>query len=232
MASLARHKQYERIWEIDLGRGIAIILMAVFHLVVDLKDFFRLDIDYLSGFWYYIGKLSASLFIFLAGVSCTLNKRSVRHALKVLAGALLVTIVTLFVDVAAYVRFGILHLLGVSILGYRFFSRIPSAGLLLIALVAVLLGPAVAGLAVKTSLLLPFGMMPAGFHSMDYYPLFPWLGVFLGGVAGGRVLYPSRKSLFRPIAGTGWLCGLGRHSLLFYLAHQPVMLGILWLVLG
>jgi len=51
----------KRIIEIDFFRGIAILLMMIFHTVFNLSYFFGLNLEYARGFWYYEGKLSAGL---------------------------------------------------------------------------------------------------------------------------------------------------------------------------
>ena len=42
-------QESNRIWEIDFLRGIAIILMSLFHLLYDLSEFYNYDINYTSG---------------------------------------------------------------------------------------------------------------------------------------------------------------------------------------
>lgn len=70
------------------------------------------------------------------------------------------------------------------------------------------------------------GFMPKSFFSTDYFPLLPWLflfwaGYFLHHLVGRERLAPLRRSVCPPL---GWM---GRHSLVLYLLHQPVILGVL-----
>lgn len=70
------------------------------------------------------------------------------------------------------------------------------------------------------------GFMPKSFFSTDYFPLLPWLflfwaGYFLHHLVGRGRLAPLRRSVCPPL---GWM---GRHSLVLYLLHQPVILGVL-----
>ena len=120
-----------RIWEIDFIRGIAIVLMILFHLIVDLKDFHNYELNYLQGFWYIEGKLSAILFILLCGVSSTLgSSRSILHGSKVLLWATLLTTVTFFYNESFYIRFGILHFLGISLLSAQYVRKLSITWLL------------------------------------------------------------------------------------------------------
>ncbi|MDU4959393.1 MAG: heparan-alpha-glucosaminide N-acetyltransferase [Sporomusaceae bacterium] len=220
----------QRIWEIDYLRGTAIILMVIFHLVVDLTDFYGFQMEYLSGFWYYLGKVSAVLFMLLAGGSSVLNRKPLPHGVRILAAAVLVSAVTYWFLPAAYVRFGILHLLGTCICLSAWLRRLPAWGLLLLAVAMLALPYWLDGLAVESGLLLPLGITPAVFSSIDYYPLIPWLGVFLLGLLAGRRLYSRPQPRLRQWPGTKGICWLGRRSLLIYLLHQPVLLASLYLL--
>ena len=74
-----------------------------------------------------------------------------------------------------------------------------------------------------------FGFYPVSFYSSDYFPLLPWLFLFWAGyylhpLVGRKRMEPLRQSVCPPL---GWL---GRHSLVLYLLHQPVIFGVLTLV--
>lgn len=73
------------------------------------------------------------------------------------------------------------------------------------------------------------GFYPVSFYSSDYFPLLPWLFLFWAGyylhlLVGRKRMEPLRRSVCPPL---GWL---GRHSLVLYLLHQPVIFGVLTLV--
>jgi uncharacterized membrane protein len=86
-------------------------------------------------------------------------------------------------------------------------------------------------MAVRFDWLLPFGIHSPGFSSFDYFPLIPWLGVFLIGAGLGKSVYVSRRSLLPRHLPQTFVNAAGRHSLLIYIAHQPVIMGVLY-VLG
>ena len=68
------------------------------------------------------------------------------------------------------------------------------------------------------------GFPPAGFHSSDYFPLLPWIFLFWTGLFLSR-LRPERDDLLlHPIP---LVTAMGRHSLLIYLAHQPVLYALM-----
>ncbi|HWR42347.1 heparan-alpha-glucosaminide N-acetyltransferase [Sporomusa sp.] len=222
-----------RLVEIDLFRGIAILLMIIFHTVFDLAFYYNWPLDYLDGFWYYQGKASAVLFMLVSGVSSLLSRHPVRRGLTVFGTGLLITAATYFYSPAVYIRFGILHLLGVGMLAAPFFNQ-RSALLLIIAGTSIIaIGNGFSQITATTACLVPFGIKPPSFTSLDYYPLFPWLGIILYGMAAGRLLYPARQPLWPSLANhrsVRWLSWMGRRSLLIYLMHQPVILAILYII--
>ncbi|MFC1999119.1 heparan-alpha-glucosaminide N-acetyltransferase, partial [Chloroflexota bacterium] len=201
-------------------------------------DYFRIaDINVHAGFWWWFARVTAGTFIFLVGISLTIShSRSKKlskfflRGLKIFFWGLVITLVTyLFVD-EEYVRFGILHFIGLSvILGY-FFMRFRFINLIL-GVACLVGGIYLKGLVFSFPWLLWLGLKPENFQTIDYFPLLPWFGVFLLGMFFGKLLYPEGARRFRlrelNNPATKSLGFLGRHSLLIYLIHQPIALGIL-----
>ncbi|MGL5512612.1 MAG: heparan-alpha-glucosaminide N-acetyltransferase, partial [Sporomusa sp.] len=149
----------------------------------------------------------------------------------VLAAALAITVVTYIYTPTAYIRFGILHLLAAGMLAAPLFRRTGALSLAITGTGVIVLGRQFTDMTVATAGLIPFGLQPPGFASLDYYPLFPWLGVILFGMAAGKIFYPKQQSYWPSAAGyrlVRWLSWLGRRSLLIYLMHQPIILSILY----
>lgn len=221
-----------RIWELDMLRGIAVMLMVFFHIIYDLHEFFQFPVSYAAGPVYYIGKAAAVLFIGVAGISCTLSQNNTKRGLKLLGGGLGITLVTSLIIPGAYIVYGILHFLGSAVLLYNIIQK-AHPGLLSV------LGTATIGTGfylqhtgiTGNKFLIPLGLPGPDFTSVDYYPLIPWLGVFLYGMAAGKTLYKKKASLF-PAAPLqhNIINTWGRHSLFIYLVHQPVILTLLLLL--
>lgn len=227
--------QIARIAEIDCFRGIALLLMILFHLVFDLAYFYNWSIDYLNGFWYYLGKAAAILFMLVSGISNTLSRNPIRRGLTVFSAGMLITVVTYYYNPAMYIRFGILHLLGFGMLTTPWLTKLSALLLILAGTTLLVMSNWTANLMATSSWLLPLGITPTGFASLDYYPLFPWLGVVLYGLAIGKLLYGHKQPCLSPSATTSpparILSWLGRQSLLIYLVHQPIILALLLLLL-
>jgi uncharacterized membrane protein len=130
------------------------------------------------------------------------------------------------------VAFGILHLIGVSIILAYPLLRYRFANLILgLSLIAVGVYMRIEGVSSESPWLLPFGVVPESLVMPDYRPLLPWFGVVLLGVFAGNVVYGGggRPALFagKAPAPVGPLLPLGRNSLFIYLVHQPILIALL-----
>ena len=230
----------ERFWEIDFARGVAIIMMVIFHTLFDIAFLGIYPIEVYSGFWHIFAYITASLFVFLVGISLTLSAaraaprlegfayawKFISRGLWIFALGMVVTLVTWLYLGEGYVIFGILQFIGLSVIIGPIFFRFGKKNIIL-GITAILAGLALQGV-VGPLWLVWLGVHPASFYSVDYTPLLPWFGVVLIGIAAGQWLYPGgirRFSLpdmkFSPARGISFL---GRHSLLIYFVHQPVIL--------
>lgn len=223
-----------RIWEIDLFRGVAILLMVTFHFLYDLAEFFHLPLDYQQGLIYYTGKGAAILFILIAGISSLFTASNLRRGVKVFLWGFVIYLVVETVLPGSNIIFGILQFLGTCILLAPLFRGLPSPFLAVLGATILLTGRYTGTLTLSHNWLVWLGLKPENFFSVDYYPLCPWLGVFLWGMSLGKTFYSSRQSLFphsllpfHPLGRSLQL--LGRHSLTIYLVHQPVILSLLYL---
>jgi uncharacterized membrane protein len=233
--------RHERIWEIDFLRGVAIILMVCYHLLFDLgefvgvKTFLGWSTDLSKTAWIIAQFFFAGLFVVLSGTSSTLSRNNVRRGLRLLAVSLLVSIATYIFDASSAVYFGILQCLAVSMLLYGAAFETAKANVCAAAGAAVLgLGAALPwlkrALAVRTDWLMPLGLHGPSFSAFDYFPLIPWFGIFLVGAAMGKSLYASKQSLLPWRLPRTFVHFAGRHSLLIYIVHQPLIMGVLYLL--
>ena len=223
----------ERIWEIDVARGLCIPGMILIHLIYDVVNLYGF-VHWPYPVWYSLFKNNyGALFILISGVSVTLGSRSVRRGVTVFGGGMIVTIVTVGMYLLGMagrgiiIYFGVLHCLGVCMLLWPVFRRLSPGKLVLLGVPLVLGGWWLRTVSFDFPLLMPLGFTFPGFSSSDYFPLMPNLGYFLLGAAFGKGVYGEKRTLF-PGVNTqnpairffGWC---GRNSLMIYLLHQPVL---------
>jgi uncharacterized membrane protein len=235
----------ERFWEIDILRGIAIILMIIFNYSFAL---YYLNMYAFNGgflYWYVFPRFIGGMFIFISGLSLTLfysqkkgkefHKKFFSRGLKIFSLGILITIITYLTFPEAFIIFGILHLIGISIILGQFFLKYKRLNLLL-GLLLIAIGFYLQNFRFDFPWLLWLGFIPKNFYTFDYWPILPWLGVTLLGVYFGNVLYKNGRRNFkiRDFSNSSvvkFLDFLGRNSLTIYLLHQPLLILIL-LVLG
>ena len=87
-------------------------------------------------------------------------------------------------------------------------------------------------MSVSVPWLYPLGFPGPGFSSADYFPLLPWLFLFLVGAALGGWCLDHRESRLLTAPLPRALTFPGRRSLLIYLLHQPVLYGVSFLLWG
>lgn len=231
-----------RIALIDIARTLALLGMALFHLTFDLEMFGFLPPGTVAmpGPWAYFARLVAGSFIFLAGVSLVLaHGDGIRwHAflrrlgILVLA-ALAITVGTYAVMPDAFVFFGILHAIAAfSVIGLMFL-RMPPLITLAVAAAVFTLPWVWTHPVFQAPALLWLGLAPVPPRAMDFEPLFPWLAPFLAGMALTKAakassLWPILSRPSGPLLHR--LTWPGRHSLVVYLVHQPILIGLVWVM--
>ena len=224
----------QRIWELDVFRGICILGMIVIHLLYDLVELYDLvNWEYPSAFLF-VAEYGGILFLLISGICVTLGTRSVKRGVIVFACGLLCTAVTLCMVLLQLVGwdmviwFGILHCLGLCMLLWPLVKKLPTIVLALLGVLFVIIGNWLCGITpVEFPYLIFLGICPSRFSSPDFFPLLPNFGYFLLGAVLGRTLYRKQTSLFSkcntslPIVR--FLSACGRYSLPIYLLHQPIL---------
>lgn len=229
---------------VDLLRGIAILLMFVYHFVFDLVYFKILHINLNhEPFWLGFRGVIVSLFLGLVGISLYLAtahglriRSYVQRLAQLAAYAGLVSAASYMLFPRSVIFFGVLHFIVVASVFGLLFTRCYWINLILGAGV-ILLGFTVQHPVFDQPLLQWFGLMTHKPVTQDYVPLIPWFGVVLLGLFLGKTMYgggrPSilaRWNSQHPVAKL--LAFGGRHSLHIYMLHQPVFMGGLYLFLG
>jgi uncharacterized membrane protein len=229
---------------VDLARGVALLAMFVFHFAYDLADFGLTDVDIPNEpGWRLFARLIAGSFLTLVGVSLVLatrnglNRRAFLKRLAMVAGAAaLVTLGTFFAMRSSFIFFGILHHVALASVLALPFLRLPVLVVAGAAAIAFALPAFIAHPLLDEPWLAWLGFSRAPLVSADFVPVFPWFGCVLGGIVLARLALArieasavaSWRARTLPARLVVWG---GRHSLLVYLVHQPVFIGLLMLAL-
>ena len=239
-----------RFWEVDAARGVALLMMVLYHLVYDLDRLGGYGLKSTSGFWAAFADVTALVFVFLVGLSLSISfskagaaprsggklfGKYLRRGMRIFSYGILITLVFWALSFGSVI-FGILHLIGVStVLAYPLLRlRLPNLFLSLFVIVAGAWVQAedVGASGIFGVLLAPFGIKPEGLFMPDYRPLLPWFGIVLLGLFFGNVVYKDRRTLAPGAPGRPAYAApvsfLGRHSLFIYLIHQPILIAALW----
>ena len=236
--------EIKRFWEIDLLRGIAIIMMVIFHIIFDLAFFEVYDLDFRSGPLFVFNMSIPLLFILLVGISLTLKYNNfmivqkqqpgeflrsfVQRGLLILSGGILITTATSIMLNDGVIHFGILHLIGLSII-----LSIPLLKLkwfnVILGVICVIAGIYIETIRINSPYLLWLGFKPSFYYSLDYFPLLPWFGIVLIGIFLGNYFYSGYKRRYKLMDVEKNILikkinFMGKHSLIIYFIHQPIII--------
>lgn len=241
----------KRFWEIDVLRGLAIVMMISYHFLFDLNYFGVWSLNISSGWLWFLARATATTFIFLVGVSLYLSrsradlivenkdKKSLfskyfKRGVKIFSLGLIITLITWLFIPQDFIIFGVLHFIGIAIiLEYPFLNK--KYLNLFLGIIFIIAGLYLVQFTVTYPWLIWLGLRPEGFITVDYFPLLPWLGVVSLGLFTGRILYKSyKRRFFLPDLSqhtlTRFFTFLGRHSLVIYLLHQPILIILLYIL--
>ena len=233
----------ERVYMLDILRGIAVIGMVFHHSLVSYEIVFDTTVKWLYGNAFASVQLVfVAVFLLVSGICTHYSRNVMRRGLIVFAAAMLMTVATCFVlpyfgIVGLNIYFGILHMFGLSMILYsllkKLLSKIPALvgiivfTVLFIAYYAFYIKEPVA----DTWLLLPFGVIPASMEYYgDYYPLLPFFFLFLTGTYIGKLVKDNKFPCWFYSFRIPMLEFVGRNSLWVYLLHQPIIFPIMMLV--
>lgn len=242
---------------LDEIRGFAVVCMIFYHGFFTVGIIFHISAgESLLKFFMPIEPLFAGVFIFISGTASQLTRSNLKRGGKLLLVALAMTAVTYMLTpgvLSAPIWFGILHMLSVAML-----LAAPLNPLIRKAkpLAAILAGILVCGVLFLLTMgvregylglsgftvqipeavmdqggwLFPLGVILPRFSSSDYFPIFPWIFVFFAGSFAGVLAHGNRLPAFFKKSHVRPLSFVGRHALIIYIAHQPVLFGLFFAI--
>lgn len=224
----------QRIEILDALRGFAVVLMVCHHFLYDAVEF--LDAPewlFSNPLFDILQPIFAGVFIALCGVSSNFSRSNIKRGLITLAVALVVTLVTSLLEMP--IIFGVLHLLSVCMLFYgfthRLWEKVPDKIMGIFSILGIAVSAwCVTHIALESDKLWIFGWKGDGFVSYDYFPLLPWIFVFLFGTWIGRYIKANKFPAWFYKAKVPVLSAIGRHALVIYIVHQPILMIITFLI--
>ncbi len=244
-------KEKKRIHTLDELRGFAVFCMVFYHAFYTVGYLFNFDFGVkLIEFFMPAEPFFAGLFILISGIASNLSHSNLERGCKLLFIAEAVTVVTfLVVGEDQVIRFGVLHMLAVSMIAFGLLRKVVGLvpmwiGIILNVLLFVFtlqITRGYVGIPFLYQLRLPVEWYSSGifyalgfpskdFVSSDYFPLMPWLFLFFAGGFFGKLAADKKFPAFTYKKHIPPLAFLGRHALLVYILHQPVIYGICSLV--
>lgn len=225
-----------RFAEIDLVRGISLSLMIAFHLLWDLDYYGMKPLDRQM---YQFSPGIAVVFFLLVGISIILASQKKTAKQFIVRGSIILFIgccisaISMIVLPEKPVYFGVLHCIGVSMIISPIFIKLNTRQLYYLSIPVMMFGIMIGNLNVlEAGPLMVLGLHSSSLQTVDYFPMFPWFGIVLFGMALSGILYKDGKRQFpfpditkyKPTRMMSWL---GRHSLPVYLIHQPAISGVI-----
>ena len=223
-----------RLTSLDTARALAVVCMVIFHFTFDLALFGYIDPGTMSQpFWYYFARLIAGSFLFLSGIGLWLaHGQGIRWPsfwkrwAMIAAAAALVTTASIWLVPGGPIWFGILHAMAATALIGLLVLRLPwpVTLALAVAIFSAAWGPRFA--AFDPLWLVWTGLAESRPVMGDYVPLIPWAAPALAGLAAAKALRIDQWRGTTPSRLTRALTFPGRHSLIIYLIHQPILFGL------
>lgn len=236
----------KRIYALDELRGFSVFCMVFYHAFYSIGTIFNVPFFIsLLNFFMPAEPFFAAIFIIISGISSNLSHSNISRGIKLFAVAMAVTLVTAIVEPDFIIRFGVLHMLSISMLIYGFLqkqlSKIPRiVGMIFFGLLFFItynipygyigiknfLSVNLPSQLYSTSWLFPLGFPDKSFFSSDYFPIIPWLFAFLFGTYVGKYAAEERFPKFTYKSHIPFFSFLGRNALLIYVAHQPIIFAL------
>lgn len=236
----------KRYYLIDSIRGFALINMVLFHLLYDIFMIYSPSKGWaLNPFTIAWERMICFTFITVSGISLNFSRKPIKRGVIVFLISVGITAVTYFFMPSELIIFGILSFLGFAMIVCGALKNLLNRVNSLIGTIASLLLFAVFyglperyfgffGIKIfdlpsqmyQFNILAPFGLPSPGFRSSDYFPIFPWIFLFVFGFFLWKLIREHGTDRFFTLK-VPFLDLVGRHSLIIYIVHQPIIMLIL-----
>ncbi len=242
---------------IDEFRGFLLINMIAFHAIWDLVYILGRNWQWFRSDGAFIWQQAVCWsFILVSGFCWQMSRHALKRGLLVFGAGIVITLATLIFMPDSRVIFGVLTMIGSSMLlmipCHKIFHKInPWMGAMISFFIFLFVYPVsdgYLGIGETEIIALPgewycnmfstyLGFPEPGFWSTDYFPVLPWFflyatGYFLYSIYRKRMDTGIGEKVTQLLSASictplGWM---GRNSLIIYMLHQPIVYGVLVLV--
>lgn len=238
--------QQKRLHLIDEYRGFVVLNMIAYHAIWDLVYMFGENWQwYKSEIGFIWQQWICWSFILVSGFCWKMGKRQLKRGLLVYGAGVVISLVTILVMPESKVVFGVLTLLGSSMLLMipldLFLRKVNAVGGCVISFLLFLftysINSGYLGFWKQKLILLPrewyangfttyLGFMEKGFFSTDYFSIIPWFFLFVTGYFMYQLLSKRTMRILERsyCPALGWI---GKKALIIYMLHQPIIYGVL-----
>ena len=237
----------QRLHLLDAFRGFLMINMIAYHGMWNLVYLFGVKAGWYAGTPKYLWQqFICWSFILLSGFCWCFSRNHLKRGLLVFGGGAVVSLVTCVLMPENRILFGVLTCIGSCMILMipleKLLKKVPAGlGLGMSAPLFFLLRNCPKGnlgfedLVIcdlptslyRNNLTAYLGFPQPGFFSTDYFSVLPWIFLFVAGYFLHRVLEDRKLNakLFSRgnVPVLNWI---GRHSLIVYLLHQPILYGL------
>ena len=241
----------ERYHLLDALRGFAIYHVIIFHFLYDVYVVYGLNPDWPYQTWVQLWQRNGcGLFVLVSGMVFALGCNTFKRGLQLQILGLIITLATYVFAPSEVIYYGILTFFGsamwLTLLLKVFLQRVPAILGMLASVVCYVLAKDVAtGVAsffgrklfefpewLYQNCFAILGFHSNSFYSSDYVPLLPhiflfWFGMYL-------FAWLRERKLTYLLTGGNYkiFTWPGTHSLEIYILHQPILMGLCYVIFG
>ena len=241
-----------RICLLDELRGLAVIAMILYHILYSMTFLFHMECAYpIMLAVYPYEPLISITFITICGICCTFSHNNLKRGFLVFSISAVITLATSIFTPSQTIWFGVLHFLSIAILFYtiaektNIFNKISIKIGLFISLAFYIIcyniPKGYIGFSPLFNIELPqefysfywlsfLGFPSSDFTSGDYFPIIPNIFLFFFGVFLGKIIDNKKLPEFMYKKLCPPLDYIGKHALIIYVVHQPLIICVLFVV--
>lgn len=229
----------KRNYNIDKFRGFTLISMVLFHLIYNINFYQQIswyDGTLLNRIWQF--SIAGSFFIISGITSNFLSpEKNIKRGIFTSLIGFAITIATYLLAPEQFILWGVLNGLGISMIITGIFQKyIKDYFIILFLILFVMTYNIPTGSLYNVEFfrsiydknLFILGFPSYNFNSSDYFPMIPWIFIYLVGFTLG--IYLKNKNLLLNKGKDNILAKIGRLAMPIYLSHQIILYPLVTLI--